>query len=379
MNDQSPTQRTTLENDSTERRVLFVIPTFHRKINGGSIYYHLLANMLLDARYDVTIVCDMEKGEFDGRYISLFPVRAGRDKKRIRDLLSYAWQNVTYLRLPGLIRKLQPDILIIHSWFLIYPGLFPLLLAHIARARRRPTLVLDVRDLQIPKSRAHYLKAFDHFIACSESVAMHLQACGLPKAKISNFPVIQSFDPVDPATQEALLARHGLRRDGYLCYVGAIMERKGVPLLFEAFLGTFRKLHPSVPLVLVGPLKTYDRKILMALKTNGIRYLGPLEHSSALALMHGAMLCLNFAPTEGLSRASLEALEMGKRVLLSPNVPEFVRFCPDHVVKEIEPETVGKKMDWALSTPPPQYPIEQHSVERVMPAYLALFGELQRQ
>jgi glycosyltransferase involved in cell wall biosynthesis len=359
------------EPSRVRRRIAIMTPIFHTEVGGAAIYYRQLCERLIELGHEVTVISDREEGAFSGAYVGIFPQRNGRDRRPIRDAFNYAIQNLDYFKLPEIVCRIEPDTFLLHSSFLNQPGLFGRILEKMLALEHRWRLVLDVRDQLMPTNRAHLLKHVDAFIACSDNVANHLAACGAPKERVSRIPIPMSFSSPEHAEVDALLVRQGITRERYISCIGAIKHSKGTDLVLDAY-RLFQKRFPDISLILAGPLKTRDPKILRALDSSGVRYLGSVSHRESLLLAAGAALCVCLSRSEGMPRSCLEALALSRRVLLPPGVPEFDNYCPEFVVAETDPAAVAAKMEWAVSVAPPSYPIARHDAGTVLAKYEAI-------
>jgi len=362
---------------TTRLDLLIVTPSFHGAAGGAAVYYRLLADALLDHGCRVGVVSDAEEGPYPGAYFGVLPRRCGRAGQGLRGGLAYGWQNVRYLALPGIVARERPRALLVHTSFLNFPGIFPCVAGRLrAECRRLGTrLVADARDRMLPRSAGRLLNRFDAVIACSTNVARHLEAHGVERSRVVQIPVIQEKLRPDPEAADRLLAELALADAPYLFYAGLLKERKGVDLLLEAFADHLRPRWPEGRLVLAGLLKSAHAGILRRLRAPGVVHVGPRSREDVLALLSRARLAVCLSPSEGLPRASLEALALGRPVLLPPGVPEFEQHCPDFVVASRDPARVAARMLEILrSEAAPRYPIEQHEPANLLPRYLDVLG-----
>jgi len=354
--------------------ISIVTPIFSGSGTGAATYYHLLAEGLQHQGVDLTIISEKTNLpiNFDNcEYLGLFPTRTGKKKQLIRDLIGYTWQNLQYLRLPRIFQKRQPNAVLVHTSFYNLPSIFPQVMKR-AIAQKLPyqKYIADVRDVLIPLKQVQYLSQYDQVIACSENVFQHLSLGGLKQEKITYIPIPQEQISVNPTEVDQLLSQLELTETPYIFYAGMIKEVKAVDLLLEAFTQFVSPQVPEVKLVLAGYIKTTNSRLFQRLEANHVYYVGNLKRSEILNLMAGASLCINLSPNESISRSSLEALALKCPVLLPPNIPEYMRHCPDFVVISRDPQVIAKQIINALSKQKiPDYPIEKHLPETVIQQY----------
>jgi glycosyltransferase involved in cell wall biosynthesis len=339
------------------------------------VYYQRLAAMFLDQGYAVAVVSENRTGDFRGRYYGLLPIRSGRARNTGRDVLSYAIQNAMYFRIFGAIRREAPQSILVHTSFLNKIGAFYPFLRVARRLFPDARLVADVRDRQLPAKWLYKLRIFDGIVACSANVEAHLGQDPELLGKIVRIPVIQEPLAPTPTDVRTALAREGLAGTAYALHVGSVREDKSVGLLLEAFRDYVSVMDPGLILVLVGLIKTTDRRLTAMLSGPNIRYLGARPRADAIALMAGASVCVNISPNEGMPRSSLEALALQRPVVLPPNVPELESLGARYIAATRDPKRIAEMiLDAVRSCAPPRYPIEEHYPDRVIAAYNRVLG-----
>lgn len=350
--------------------LLVLAPIFHGSGTGAATYYRLLARELGARGVSVAVVSErLDPGVAvpEGvAYIGLLPARSSLPRQRVRALAAYAWQNATYAVLPGVVRAHAPRALLVHSSFHNFPGVFGLALRGVRRAFRGK-MVMDVRDRLLPAAKVGGASApYDLAIACSDNVRTHLEANGV-RVPVMPIPVVQ--ERLEPTPDEAgVPARLGVTKP-FVFWAGMVKRLKAIDLVLAAF-ARLRRARPELELVVAGMMKTEDLEIAAGLRAEGVRYVGPLGRNEVLALMAAAELTVNLSRNEGMPRSSLEALALGGRVALPPEVPEFARFCPEHVVTAQDPAVVAAELERLLEAPPPRYPLERHAPVAVVDRYL---------
>jgi len=355
-------------------KIIIITPILFGSGTGAATYYRLLAENLQYKDVDLTIISEKANRLLNLKnlqYLGLFPTRSGKEKQIIKDILSYAWQNLKYLQLPSIFQKEKPNTILIHTSFYNFPGIFQNVMQFaINKKHSEQQYIADVRDVLLPRKKINYLAQYDQVIACSENVFNYLVAGGLTKAKIKYIPIPQETISVNPSQVQQLLKQLNLNETPYIFYAGMIKEIKAVDLLLEAFTQFVSPNNPDIKLVLAGYIKTTNPKIIQLLQAENVYYIGNRNRTEILQLISGASLCINLSPNESISRSSLEALALKRPVLLPPNIPEYMRYCPDFVVSSRDPKKIAERIIQALSEKTvPNYPIEQHLPETVIQQY----------
>ena len=349
------------------RKLVIICPFFHGSGSGVATYYQLLAEQLGRRGVELIIISDREKGHFRGKYYRLFPRRCGRNRSRYRDILNYGIQNILYLRLLPIIRSERPESLLIHSSFYNHPGLF-IYYAKKLRQQYGGRMVADVRDQLMPAEKIHYLNIYDSIISCSLNVKAHLIKNRAEKEKLVHIPVIQEPLEIKKGDAQRVLLKYGLSENKYIFYAGLVKEEKGVQLLLQTFCHYLQRNDLKLVLAGFNKLKNADAKNM--LEHPEVLYIGNQDRNTILALMCKAALCVNLSFSEGMPRASLEAIDLGRPVLLPKGIPEFDMHCPDNVVKVMEPKMVAKQFEKILiARKHSNYPIEQHRVKNTIDQY----------
>lgn len=360
---------------SNKTKVIICTPLFWGDASGASVYYRLLSHSLIQEGYKVAVISDKEPSELQPSvdYYSLFPARCGRKRKFLLDYFSYATQNLAYFNLNKIVSRVKPRAVLVHSSFYNHPGIFAHVMKGVTRKHPEVNFIADVRDGLMPPAKVPLLNVYRRVIACSENVMNHLLENGVDPERLIRIPVIQER----LKTGNKLLARTvidlGLEGQPYIFYAGLVKESKAVDVVLEAFLRYVRPIRKDVRLVIAGLMKTSNRGMKEMLAQDGVLYVGNRRREEVLALMSGAALCVNLSPNEGMPRTSLEALALGRPVVLPPNVPEFSRYCEGFVVSEREPAIVANRMIEIMDAGVvPSYPIETHFPENVFNAYADL-------
>lgn len=370
---------------TSKKTLLIVTPIFPPAAGGASTYYGTLSKALIQRGQVVgNIVILTEKmpgrprreSQMGGRLIvhRCFPHRAGKAREGWRQYIKYAYQNLQYLRMGALIKQHGVDLVLVHTGFHNNINLMHLTISALRRCFRC-VWIGDVRDHLLPKKRLAELEVYDRLIACSDNVLSHLKLDSSLQEKISKIPVILDHPvPANPERIDALIGPFGLIGKRYIVSIGLVKAQKGAGLLCKAF-EILAEVHPDLHLVLVGYPKERKEILAQMTKHSRIHCLGGLDRTDALGVLSRACMSVSLSLSEGMPRNCLEAMAMGKQVALPPDIPEFMRYCPEHVVCEKEPLSVSKRLADILSMGVlPSYPLLHHSIENVLGRYERLFG-----
>ncbi|MDA3787193.1 MAG: glycosyltransferase family 4 protein [Desulfobacula sp.] len=353
------------------KNIIIITPVFHSGGAGASIYYQTLSNLLIKNKYQVTVISDSEKGEFQGKYYGVFPSWAGQNKTQ-KTYFLYMVQNFLYFKLLNIFKKEYPATVIIHTSFFNHIGLFNFVFTILKTTFKKTLFIADVRDALLKDCKVRKLNNFDKIVACSENIKDHLASNGIQLNKIFHIPVIQPHLPKNSDIK--ILEQHNIDKFKYIFYAGAIKEEKGALLLLKAFTKYISPHYPEIKLVLAGFLKSNNKQLIHLLKSHSIVYLGKLPHKDIISFIQYASICVNPSFNEGLPRISLEAMIMKRPCLLPANIPEFDKYCPQFVMRSQNPIDLAKQiidiMDEGIS---PDYPINDHYPENIVSKYLNLF------
>lgn len=357
-----------------KKKVLIITPIFFGSGTGAATYYSLLAESLVSCDFEPIIISEKTyspQNHQNYQYFGIFPIRTGKNKNIFKDIFVYAIQNLAYLRIPLIVNKIQPDIIIIHTSFYNLPGIFPWMIKAISKSSKNRCLIADVRDVLFPISQGHHLQDFDTVIACSKNVLNLLHSCNINQTKIHHICIPQEKLEIDSNYKEILLSDLSLVGKKFIFYSGMLKELKAVDLLLKAFVDFIHPQEPNIVLVLAGYLKTNHPFILQHLHSDNVLYIGNRSRKDIIHLMASARVCVNLSPNESISRSSLEALALRRPVLLPPNIPEYQDCCSEFVVATKDPQEIAMKILQLVHTGEvATYPVEQHLPEKVMHNYL---------
>lgn len=192
--------------------------------------------------------------------------------------------------------------------------------------RRQVVMLHDAQVFQQPEAYSPVFRRWYRFVlprlgrraamvlTVSHHARRQLERCGVVpqgRARVvaNGADHILRFPP-DPAT----LARHGLRRGGYILAIGSLALHKNLGRLQQA--AQARAGHP-VPLVLAGG---GDRAVFQAHNMHpgpGLRLLGRVSDGELRALYEGALALALPSLTEGFGLPAAEAMLCGCPVIAS--------------------------------------------------------------
>lgn len=378
-------QLTVRSNVTTSKpRLLVVTPLLPPAVGGGGIYTQLLVNGLVNRgfvelasvltekhpeRPDVEI---LRNGSL--KIYRLFPFRAGNAEKGVSRYFKYLVQNLQFLLLPIICKRLSITHIFVHTSFHNYPNLMWLAIRLVRVLMPAVRLVADVRDPKLPVSRFGELYQYHKVICCSQNVVQHLAGDVKLAGKLVHIPIIVDVNKPTEEDVRACKKRYGLEGIPYIFNGSGIYRDKGSDRLVDTTIA-LRKMNKNICLVIAGKKRDWSSFYENASATGVFKYIGAIPHKDVFCLSVGAEVDVNLSHVDSMPRASLEALMAGGKVLLPRGVPEFDRECPESVVASDEPKEVALQLIKIIGQAQPQkYDSSPHAPENVLLAY----GELLR-
>jgi glycosyltransferase involved in cell wall biosynthesis len=354
-------------------RILFVTPLFFPMLSGAAVYFDILSREILklEPSSDITILTrflrDAPVIERRGqvKVLRLLPNRVVKYFPRFQNRVSGFLTPLVVLAISKFLR-----IELVHYHTLAsYRGIHLL-----ARFFCTP-LIGDMRDLAAKHEGASlkYYTQCKRLICASENIFEFLLSGGFSPEKLVRIPIpFEKPKPFSSSIVKEVKVKHGIPLDSpYILFVGAIIPYKGVLELFQAMELIWERF-PELHLVLAGPLTDEGNRqfpegfISFIKKYRRVKYLGPVAHSESLVLIQGAEIFVLPSRTEGLPRSCLEALSLGKKVVLPPGIPEFDKYCPEYVLEYIAPDTIARKIEMVLSSEKyGVYPLQNHDSSKI--------------
>ncbi|MDP4013815.1 MAG: glycosyltransferase family 4 protein [Candidatus Nanopelagicales bacterium] len=344
---------------------------------GCAVYYTLLTKALVNCGYRVTVVSERlprgASGLPGSEYIGLLTPRSSVELGVARNAPLYALNNLELLRLGHVTRRVMPRSVLIHTGLLNRAGPFRMYLPKYAQTCRDDgiKLVADARDNLLPEEQIPLLDCFDEVVCCSLNVVNRIEAGLAQRSAAHHIPVMFDLPKPDRERAARALARVGCHGP-FLLYVGALKDDKGVSTILKSFHRLQDTDLAGYDLVLAGPMKRVRRESRALMKNTRVKRVGAVPHRVALGLMEEAACCVNVSPSEGMPRASLEAMGANGCVVLPPGIPEFEAHAPAAVC---DPPTEAElsahltklgREGWPRTT---SYPLGEHAEDRVIPLY----------
>jgi len=236
-------------------------------------------------------------------------------------------------------------------------------------------VIADLRDLG---SKPMVFRQSNRLICCSMNTLDYALRSGYPRERIEFIPLpLAPFEKAKSGYVKKVKTKYGIGLNKPLiCFLGDIVEYKGVYELIEAF-KIFKKRHPNFLLILMGRDREGRKFTNRVRNTEDVIYLGALPHGEALAMVQGSEVLVLPSRSESLPRVCLEAISLGVKVICPPKVPELQKCCPEFVLGDVEPETIAEKMECVLSMKDvPKYPLERHDVKRVVHRLCELYRSM---
>ena len=366
---------------------VMIMPFFKPAPGGCAYYLDTITRALAEQGDRVLIVTEqhpctprhevLEGTDGKVEIMRLFPYRAGRAKKDWRSFVAYFFANLSYLRLPGIVRKrarmgFGAPRTLVHGCMFYNPNSLKFEVDSL-KPEGDGLLVVDVRDMQFPDDEIALLEKFDRIVTSSLGVADDLERRSVPRAKITPIPMPFTFPPEpDQATVAATLEKHGLAGKRFLLNPNGISRDKLYGEMRDA-MPLIRNQPGMEDIVLVSVGRDRDRTEAddRSEQAGLSLYLGPIPRDELLSLMKAAHFVVILSPNEAISRAALEAMAVGGRVIL-PDVEEFRAECGSHICADPTPEKVAQMVTDLAAEPMPRFGFERHLDPHYQPMYRAL-------
>ena len=371
-----------------------ITPVFLPAVGGGAIQADTIARALAADGHDVMIVTEMHPGQQRREILAevrgcawverTMPFRAGRARKDWRLYAAYIGTNLGYLQLPGLIRKTAKrgnyDAvgILLHTSFLYKPNLLEKLLPTLRRAARVPTIMMaELQDAFWPDSKIGKLLEFDRIVTTSQGVrdALASRAPGIAdRIRLIPMPFEPPEIPAD-AYVDKVLDAYGLNKGRYLFNPNGLTAWKHCTEMREA-IPILRAMPGFEDIILVTAGRERDRTPMdtQAERDGHVRFLGPVLPAEALALMRGAMMTLVLSDKEAISRAAVEAMWVGGKVIL-PDLAEYRSDCASHICRDLKPEAIARQVARLVDLPMPGFKFDKHRTACFLPFYRDILNE----
>ena len=253
---------------------------------------------------------------------------------------------VNYLKMPGIIRKINPDVY--HYPHLDapisgIPTVATILDANIRKGVKKYNDFLGLKTLYFKKSLKNTLKKTQKSMFISDAVMDDvldlLQMEKSPKYMTVHLGVDESFKDFDESASEAILKKFNIQKP-YFLYVGTIREHKNIDRLIKAFVVS--NLHPEYSLVLAGgKYEGYD----VDMNQPGVNYIGRINEEE-LKILYKNGFCFVFPSLlEGFGLPILESYMLDLPVITSNmGATKEVGGNAAHLVDPLDIDDISKGM-----------------------------------
>lgn len=348
--------------------------TYTQLLTKGLIKEGFLGNIivLVEGYPDSSKSEILNKGQL--KIIRLFPFHSELSRRNINKYFKYIYQNFQLLSLPFLLKKYQIDLMLVHTHYYYSPSFLPLIIKLI-RKFAAIKLIADVRDPKLSLKQVSVLKDYDKIICCAENVLNHLSSDLSIKSKLNLIPIPFEINQPCLKASDSYLNSLNLKENSYLFSAGGILAEKNIHFTLKV-VKILQELGYNLPLVVAGKKKSWTQNCQEATDLGYLKYIGVIPHKNVLKLASKAALVLNLSQIESPSRYILEAIAVGAKVLLPPNIPEFLRSDPDKIVQSDDPQKVAQQIINLLEDPQYKinYNLDNHSLNQVISQYLNLFS-----
>lgn len=155
---------------------------------------------------------------------------------------------------------------------------------------------------------------------------------------------------VSKEVDQAILAKYGLKRDGYVFFAGRLVHEKGVHTLVEGF----KSVKGDIELVIVGDFPGRSDYV-QSLKDNAdprTRFLGYVYGKEYETLRNASLIHVHPSLLEGTSISLLEALGAG-RCIVSSDLEENIAVAGDAAIyfRTGDPSDLGGKLNAIIDDP----------------------------
>lgn len=321
-------------------RILYIAPVYKPAIGGGVVYLEMLSKYAIELGYVEKFTILTEKFpnepavENDNLGISeirrFFPYRAGKNSNSIMTYIAYFIQNIMYLFVPFMLYRRSVNVLIVHSSLHNNPNILFVLLWMVRFFMPKIKCIVDIRDPKLPVKRYWQLSKYDCILSCSDNVTKKFKN-NMPLCdRIIQIPVpVEKFVPTNDEIKK-IKDDYELLNVQYFFLGSGLNIEKGILLAME-LTKELRKRGRNIIIVVAGKKRYWDESLEKAKKDGWLRYVGQIPHKHVITLSAGAWIDLNLSIVDSMPRHSLEVLVAGGKILLPANVPEFIRWCPDHI------------------------------------------------
>lgn len=236
-----------------------------------------------------------------------------------------AWQTFIPLKMHTYIKKLNPDVVVVHG--LIFP--LQIILLRLSLGAHSKIVVQHHAERPLKDLRQYLQKWADRYVSayffCSIDLADQWINRGLIKErkKIKEImEVSSSFYEVDKETAKSITKTSG---EKVFIWVGGLHSRKDPLLMVRAF-ARFARMNPSVKLYMIYQSSELIQEVNSLIRDEGISdviyLIGKVKHDELLYWFNSADFLVSTSNYEGSGIAVCEAMSCGCIPLLS-DIPSF--------------------------------------------------------
>jgi glycosyltransferase involved in cell wall biosynthesis len=367
-------------NNMGKNKVLVVCPVYSPHAGGGGQYFPLVSSQLSSFKNIFNVIVLTERHPLESFHsvengIDIYRVLPQRDtlenKNKFYYVYSFIWTYILlYILIPYFV--IIKRVTIIHyTRYLTRPFY---LLTWLMQKILNTKVVLDMRTTVESNSCIEKLFGYDIIISNSLGVFQQMKAIGVDEKKHSLVP--------NPVNLPKLVGKGDLEKIApgvkppFFLFVGQLLERKSISETLEAF-ALFQKEFSDFSFIVVGR-NMLGNSIENRMGTiKNVSYLGALDRGQVLELMVLSEAVLQPSKVEGIPRVTLEALALGKKVLLPPCVPEFIQDNALFSIQSVSIEEIFKALKRIAKTDQlPTYDLSIHHPENSKKFLLDIYSTL---
>ena len=353
------------------KSLILVCPIYEPYSGGGGQYFPIFVESLkASAQFKKIIILTeyhsnkkfVEKNN-DKIIYRVLPRRDSKpEKNKIYWFLSYF---ITY----GIFYTFIPYLTFFHKikyiHFTRYISLSFFLLVFIFKKLFNLKIVLDMRTTVEKEKSIKYLFGVNVVISNSEAVYNQMLDFGISRKKNILVPNPLIFPKkLKKPVIKTIFNNLNIRIDEkFILFVGQFVRRKSIFEVINAFI-KIHKSNNTLKLILVGR-NMLGQDFTNRITNNNILVLEPQPRINIVALMERAEIIVQPSKVEGIPRVSLEALSLGKKVLLPACVPEFKKNNSFFIENSFDSELIANRILKIInSKKKPTYNLTIHSVNK---------------
>jgi len=365
--------------------IMWISPCYYPAPGGGCLYQKIIGEGLekFDDVQRIIVLTEKYPGQPDIEYGStnklkimrIFPYRQGLNNKNFPFYIKYALQNIILMRIPKLVKDLEIDLVVVHSWFLIHPSIVQLVLRKVKAMG--VSLIADMRDTALRSEHFIRLYNFDALICCAEKVVNHFRLDKQLVDKLHHIPVPITNVNVSDELVRKTLSKYNLESGGFIFSPSGISTAKRFPLVFDAWRVLLNSGY-KLDLVVAGRIRDWENRYKKHHINGQLICTGNLDMYSIHALYKTAAVSLSPSDAfhESFSRVPIEAAYYNKPLLFPPGIPEYeVAFPPELICNSNDPTRIAEQIIKAIDQAAlgGSYCMERHSPVEVANKTVTLF------